>query len=394
MRRRLLIALPIFLFLVVGVSAAANRHDSAPANPGFEDGGAATASPSGWRSAGDRGADFTEAGGHSGGFHLTHWSAEAYEVETTQQVRHLRDGWYTLRAWVRGSAGENESSIELDCGRDEARTHVPVSTSGWLQIVASARVEHGSCTIVLRTEGRCRRMDALRRHRARPRRGAALDSRRRRLEPREVRGQGRCLPHLPRPAGRRPRHPRGRGPELRAAARLGRSGGRLPRQGRAARDGEARQEAGPEGPRRSPLLGLLGRSRQAVDSRSLGGPELRPAAADLHRLHPRHRREPRRAGNAAGDDPARQRDQPRAPLGLLGDLDRLLDGRRRGGRATHGLPHGELGPRGPAPHGRLRRREVGVALDEGDAPPGRGRQQRHLPLVVRQRHDRATCPST
>jgi arabinogalactan endo-1,4-beta-galactosidase len=152
MHKRLLIVVPILLFVVAGGSAAATRHDPAPANPGFEDGGAATASPSGWRSAGDRGADFTEAGGHSGGFHLTHWSAQAYTVETTQHLRHLRDGWYTLRAWVRGSAGESESSIELDCGRDDARTHVPVSTSGWLQIVASARVEHGSCKIVLRTK--------------------------------------------------------------------------------------------------------------------------------------------------------------------------------------------------------------------------------------------------
>jgi arabinogalactan endo-1,4-beta-galactosidase len=153
MRKKLLVALPLFLFLAVGVSAAASRHVPAVVNPSFEDDGTGTASPHGWRSAGDTATDFTEIGGHTGGFHLTHWSAQPYTVETTQQLHGLHDGWYTLRAWVRGSAGENDSSIALShCGHDNARVEVPVSTSGWVQIVVSARVDRGSCKIVLRTK--------------------------------------------------------------------------------------------------------------------------------------------------------------------------------------------------------------------------------------------------
>ena len=212
MHKRLLIALPIFLFLVAGVSAAADRHDSTLANPGFEDGGVATASPSGWRSAGDRGADFTEAGGHSGGFHLTHWSAAGRtrsRPRSSYGISH--DGWYTLRAWVRGSAGDNDSSIGLDCGHHaDERVQVPVSTSQWLQIVVSARVEHGSCTIVLRTKAAggewahfddvelvpgAARLSIL---------GADVSS----LAKSE--DKGGVYRDRPRQAGRRPRHPRGR----------------------------------------------------------------------------------------------------------------------------------------------------------------------------------------
>ena len=52
-----------------------------PVNAGFEADGAAVASPSGWKSAGDTGADFTEAGGADSAFRLTHWSADDYAVE-------------------------------------------------------------------------------------------------------------------------------------------------------------------------------------------------------------------------------------------------------------------------------------------------------------------------
>ena len=51
-------------------------------------------------------------------------------------------------------------------------------------------------------------------------------------------------------------------------------------------------------------------------------------------------------GHAARHGPARQRDQPGPAVGLRGDLDRLLDRRRRHGRHRDGLPHGELGQPG------------------------------------------------
>jgi arabinogalactan endo-1,4-beta-galactosidase len=99
-------------------------------------------------------ADFTEWGGHTGNWRLSHWSPEAYSVDTTQTISGLADGWYTVRARVRRSTGENDSYVDLDCGRDSGRAYLPVAwPNQWLQVVASARVTRGSCTISLHTEG-------------------------------------------------------------------------------------------------------------------------------------------------------------------------------------------------------------------------------------------------
>jgi arabinogalactan endo-1,4-beta-galactosidase len=149
---RIAVLLPVVLLVAAG-GASAHDQSAAAANPGFEADGVGVPTPAGWTSGGTTSADFTEAGGHSGGFRLSHWSPEAFDVETTQTIRGLERGWYTLRAWVRRSSGENASSIGLrGCGGRDARTFVPVSTSGWLQIVASAHVAGRSCTIVLRTK--------------------------------------------------------------------------------------------------------------------------------------------------------------------------------------------------------------------------------------------------
>ena len=105
--------------------------------------------PSGWKSAGDAGADFTEAGGNDSDFRLTDWSADDYAVETTQKLTGIENGWYTLRATIRRSAGGGDVWIGLEkCGGD-ARASVPVSTGQWLEIVVSAQVKRNSCTIVL-----------------------------------------------------------------------------------------------------------------------------------------------------------------------------------------------------------------------------------------------------
>jgi arabinogalactan endo-1,4-beta-galactosidase len=158
MRRRILSALFLVFLLAALPAPAADAHGSAQptlANPGFEQDGTGVASPTGWRSFGSTNADFTEAGGHAGSLRLSHWSTSPFAVATTQRVEHLRGGWYTLRAWVRRSAGDNDSSIGLDgegCAeRSGARTQVPVSSSQWLQVTTSVYVRKGSCTIVLRT---------------------------------------------------------------------------------------------------------------------------------------------------------------------------------------------------------------------------------------------------
>ncbi len=123
-------------------------------NGSFEDDGTGVASPVGWVSSGSVNTDFTEFGGHSGDWRLSHWSAEAYSVDTAQTLSGLTDGWYTLRAWVRRSTGNNNSYVELACGHDTKRAYLPVSwPSQWLNVVVSARVDHCSCTVTLHTDG-------------------------------------------------------------------------------------------------------------------------------------------------------------------------------------------------------------------------------------------------
>ncbi|HYP87498.1 MAG TPA: arabinogalactan endo-1,4-beta-galactosidase [Polyangiaceae bacterium] len=122
-------------------------------NPGFEQDGTGAAAPSGWVSSGSTNADFTEPGGHSGNFRLSHWSADPYLVDTRQTLSGLATGWYTLRAWVKRSAGQNDSYVELSCGQRRERVYLPVSWADqWLQVVASTYVDRRSCTITLHTE--------------------------------------------------------------------------------------------------------------------------------------------------------------------------------------------------------------------------------------------------
>lgn len=122
-------------------------------NAGFDDDGTGVAAPLGWTSSGDIDDDFTEFGGHESNYRLSHWSTHAFTVETSQTIRGLRKGWYTLRVRARRSPGDNEATIELDCGQGPAVTAVPVAWADqWLEVVASAYASAGSCTLRLRTD--------------------------------------------------------------------------------------------------------------------------------------------------------------------------------------------------------------------------------------------------
>jgi arabinogalactan endo-1,4-beta-galactosidase len=136
-------------------SGQAGEAASLPAliNPGFEDDGAIPTSPSGWTNSGATTAAAIEPGGHLSGFRLAHWHADDYSVETSQTLTNLRDGWYTLRAWVRRSPGRNNSYLQFKCGDESERVDLPVARPDqWLQIVVPARVRCGHCTIVLHTD--------------------------------------------------------------------------------------------------------------------------------------------------------------------------------------------------------------------------------------------------
>jgi arabinogalactan endo-1,4-beta-galactosidase len=136
--------------------ARAHHAPVAPAlpNPSFEADGTGVAAPQGWTSSGSVNADFTEFGGHSSNWRLSHWSANDYSVDTQQTVNGLRHGWYTLRGWVKRSPGENNSYMELRCGRRSERVYLPVAwPDQWLQVVVSTYNDKRSCTITLHTDG-------------------------------------------------------------------------------------------------------------------------------------------------------------------------------------------------------------------------------------------------
>jgi arabinogalactan endo-1,4-beta-galactosidase len=146
----------VALFALLGQSRADAAAIVVPPllNPGFEQDTSGMAAPSGWTSRGSVDADFSEWGGHGGNWRLSHWSAQDYSVDTEQAVMGLRSGWYTLRAWVKRSPGQNNAYVELRCGRRRERVYVPVSwPDQWLQVVVSTYVDRGSCTIDLHTDG-------------------------------------------------------------------------------------------------------------------------------------------------------------------------------------------------------------------------------------------------
>lgn len=119
-------------------------------NPGFE-ADVGTGSPTGWSSSGTVSADFTESGGHSGNYRLSHWSAANYVVETRQTITGLNNGSHTLRVWVKSGGGQNQAYIGLkNCGSPSTTTPITqTSTTDWVQLEVSVQVTTGQCTVAL-----------------------------------------------------------------------------------------------------------------------------------------------------------------------------------------------------------------------------------------------------
>jgi arabinogalactan endo-1,4-beta-galactosidase len=118
-------------------------------NPGFED------QVLGWTHTGNAEAARLDENGHASDSRLTHQSTEAYQIETSQTVTGLANGWYTLRGWVRSSGHQNEVYLALQCGDEEKRVYVPPTTPGyrWLHLAVSNQATDGECTIRLYSDG-------------------------------------------------------------------------------------------------------------------------------------------------------------------------------------------------------------------------------------------------
>ena len=137
--------------VLAGSPSVAAHAATTISNPGFEANGTGTATPTGWTTTGTSAASYTEAGGHSGSYQLSHWSSTAYTVDTQQTLTGLSDGDWTLGAWIRSDDTGGANTISLTgCGSATATTYVPVVSDGnWLHIVDYVDVTNGRCTINL-----------------------------------------------------------------------------------------------------------------------------------------------------------------------------------------------------------------------------------------------------
>lgn len=135
--------------VAAAVPAHATTTTPAVADPGFEADGTGTPTPTGWSASGTTSASYTEAGGRSGSYRLTHWSASAYTVDTYQTITGITDGYYTLGVWVRSDDTGGDNVISLSgCGGATKTTYVPVDSDGsWVRIVDYVDVTNNRCTI-------------------------------------------------------------------------------------------------------------------------------------------------------------------------------------------------------------------------------------------------------
>ena len=125
-------------------------------NPSFDLGETTVQPAQFWQTDGQASAVYTEAAGgaHSGLLHGTHYSATApYYAFTHQLITDLPNGRYTLRAWVKGSGGQNKAFLlARDFGGSVAYTPIlatPGGSSGsWVLLeLPNLAVSNGQCDI-------------------------------------------------------------------------------------------------------------------------------------------------------------------------------------------------------------------------------------------------------
>ncbi|WP_088106001.1 glycosyl hydrolase 53 family protein [Halalkalibacter urbisdiaboli] len=112
-----------------------SEEDNLVSNPDFESDGA-TQNPSGWTtwSNGNDDANYTEAGGYSGSYRLSHWKNKPYQISTYQIKTGLTNGTYTMKAWVKSSGGFKTSQMYVkNFGGTEKNVAIP-ATNTWTQI--------------------------------------------------------------------------------------------------------------------------------------------------------------------------------------------------------------------------------------------------------------------
>jgi hypothetical protein len=120
-------------------------------NPGLEQDGSTTQTPSGWSEWSSAGHEDASSVGdsyaHGGSYKGVHWKGSSYDVYT-YQVKSVSNGLYTLKAWVASSGGQSTARMEAkDYGGSMVSASIP-NNSSWNQItISNINVTNGSITI-------------------------------------------------------------------------------------------------------------------------------------------------------------------------------------------------------------------------------------------------------
>ena len=86
-------------------------------------------------------------GAHSGNWHGTHWKNTSYKAYTYQTFTGLANGTYTLRAYVKGSGGQNQAWMSAkNFGSVELTANIPTSSYYTQITIPNINVTNGQST--------------------------------------------------------------------------------------------------------------------------------------------------------------------------------------------------------------------------------------------------------
>lgn len=133
------------LYVTADRADVANGGLNLLSNPGFED---AAGGLNGWSTvtAGASQAVNDASQPNSGAQHLKHWSASPYWAATLQKLSGLANGLYTVRAWVRGSGGDQKMYVKNTGGGDKW-VALPASNAYVQVVIADVSVTNGNAEV-------------------------------------------------------------------------------------------------------------------------------------------------------------------------------------------------------------------------------------------------------
>ncbi|MCO5936129.1 arabinogalactan endo-1,4-beta-galactosidase [Mucilaginibacter sp. RB4R14] len=114
-----------------------NPANNLMSNQDFEAAGAQSGTITNWTlwSNNNYDAIYTESGGYTGYYRLTHWKSTAYQASTFQNFTNITNGTYKLTAWVLNGGGQKTCQLYAkNFGNTEIDAPLPV-TNSWTQIV-------------------------------------------------------------------------------------------------------------------------------------------------------------------------------------------------------------------------------------------------------------------